>query len=147
MKKSVYKTGIISQETFVDVNTGEIVDSIIKRHGYIANNKEEFLMVYSGLLGIFMKMEQSEIRVYGYLLRYANGISFSISKSLREQMGAEIDLNERTIYNTLIVLSRKGLLFSKDGLYQLNPRFAFRGSSTERLNALKVIIELGCENC
>ena len=142
MKKSNYKIGSTSTETFVDKETGEVMGSVVKQHGYIANSKEEFLMIYSGLLGVFMKMEQSEIRVYGYLLRYANGVSFSISKSLREQMGKEIDLNERTIYNTLIVLRDKKLLFFKDGLYQLNPRYAFRGSSADRNNALKAIIEI-----
>lgn len=106
---------------------------------------DEFMMIYPDLLPIIMKMEQSEIRVYGYLLRYANGVSFSISKSLREQMGKEIDLNERTIYNTLIVLRDKKLLFFKDGLYQLNPRYAFRGSSADRNNALKAIIEIAME--
>ena len=146
MKKSNYKVGSTSTETYIDRETGEILDSFVKKHGYIANSKEEFLMIYSGIIGVFMRMEQSEIRVYGYLLRYANGVRFSITKSLRESMSKEVLLNERTIYNTLIVLRNKKLLFYKDGLYQLNPRYAFRGSSADRNNALKAIIEIAMED-
>lgn len=147
MKKSFYKTGLIKQESFVDIETGEIVGVIQKTHGYIANSKEEFLMIYSGLLGIFTGMEQAEIRVYGYLLRYANGIDFSISKALRQKMSQEIGLNERSIYNTIQSLKDKALIYENNKLFRINPRYAFKGSTSDRKDSLKAIIELGCRDC
>jgi hypothetical protein len=147
MKKSFYKTGIIREDYFLDKDTGELLGHNTKKHGYIANSKEEFLLIYSSLLGVFMRMEQTEIRVYGYLLRYANGIDFSISKALRQKMAEEIDLNERTIYNTIIILKQKNLIAENDKLYRINPRYAFKGSTVDRNNSLKAIIELGCKDC
>jgi len=147
MKKSIYKKRLTHQESFVDVETGEVVGTIQKHHGYIANSKEEFLMIYSSLLGIFTGMEQSEIRVYGYLLRYANGIDFSISKALREKMSEEINLNERSIYNTIQSLKNKKLIYENNKLFRINPRYAFKGSTSDRQDSLRAIVELGCKDC
>ena len=148
MKKSILKTGMFSTETYIDKETGEIISSNLKRHTYIANDREEFLLVYSTLLGIFMEMSQAEIRVYSYCLRFANGIKFDISKKVRINMSSEIGVNERTILNTIPLLLNKTLLV-KDiaGMYQINPRYAFRGSTSDRNKELKAIIELGCKEC
>ena len=71
-----------------------------------------------------------------------------MSKRLRVSMAGEIYLNERTIMNTLPDLLEKKVLYRHDdGLYQLNPRYAFSGSVKERNNELKVIMKLGCKDC
>lgn len=147
MKKSVYRHTSIETEKFVDVKTGEILGEAVKQHGYIANNKEEFLFLYASILGIFEKFEQSEIRVYAYLLRFAGDLFFSIDKPLRKDIGNVTNLAERTVYNTIQTLKLKGLLYEKDGLFKINPRYAFKGSTTERNAALKAIIEIGCTDC
>jgi predicted transcriptional regulator len=135
-------------KTIVDLNTAEVIGKPdIKSHGYMAGSEDEFLQIYACLLGVFYKMEQSEIRVYGYLLRYADGMRFTIGKPLRVQMSKEIDLNERTIYNTLQTLKKKLLIYEKDSLFQINPRFAFRGSRKERNGQLEAIWKLGCKDC
>ena len=72
---------------------------------------------------------------------------FTIGKALRTEIASTVGLGERTVYNTLQVLKSKALIFEKDGLYQINPRYAFKGSSLERSNRLKAIIELGCKDC
>ena len=147
MKNSIYKKGYISTESFVDVETGEILSVNSKQHGYIANSKEEFLLIYSSLLSVFIHMEQSEIRVYSYLLRYANSIEFSITKPLREKIAKETNLNERTVYNTIQSLKKKKLIIEDSKLFIVNPRYAFKGSSLERNNKLKAVIELKCRDC
>jgi predicted transcriptional regulator len=148
MKKSYPKTSYTERTDTIDKDTGEILDSTIKTHKYLANTKEEFFLMYSSVLSIFHNMEQSEIRVYGYLLNYADGREFSIDKKLRIKMGTIIGLNERTIYNTLPVLEKKNLIFKVDGLYMINPRYAFKGSTMDRNNQLlRATIELGCKDC
>jgi hypothetical protein len=147
MKKSVYKQATISKETFVDIETSEILSEVVKKHGYMANTKEEFLFIYASILGIFEQFEQSEIRVYAYLLRYAGDVMFSIDKPLRKHIGEITSLAERTVYNTIQSLKAKNLIYENEGLYMINPRYAFKGSTSDRNNALKAIIEVGCKDC
>ena len=148
MKKSFLKTQITELSTILDKDTGEVIEQTIKKHSYIANSKEDFLLLYSSILGIFQRMEQSEIRVFSYLLQYANGTKFSVNKPIRLEISKQTDLNERTVYNTIKKLEDKNLIFKYDtGAYQVNPRYAFKGSSLERNNQLKLIIELGCKDC
>ena len=148
MKKSFLKTQITELSTIIDKDTGLVIEQTIKKHSYIANSKEDFLLLYSSILGIFQRMEQSEIRVFSYLLQYANGTKFSVNKPIRLEISKQTDLNERTVYNTIKKLEDKNLIFKYDtGAYQVNPRYAFKGSSLERNNQLKLIIELGCKDC
>ena len=148
MKNSFLKKGITEVNHFIDPETGELFSSEVKEHRYLANTKEEFFLCYSALIGVFMEMNQAEIRIFGYCLRYAKGVEFDISKKLRLSMSNEININERTILNTIPSLVDKGLLYLRpDDLYQLNPRYAYQGSTVDRNNALKTIIELGCRDC
>jgi hypothetical protein len=148
MRKSILKTGTTEVNTIIDKETGEIIETSIKRHTYIADNKEIFFIGYSSLIGAFMEMSQAEIRIFGYCLRFAKGVHFDISKKIRLDISAFTGLNERTVLNTLPVLLEKGILYKhSSGLYQLNPRYAFEGSTAERSNQLKILIELGCKDC
>ena len=146
--KSTLKTRFTEVTTTIDADTGAILDSNIKHHTYLANTKEDFLLLYSAILSIFNHMEQSEIRVLSFLLQYADGTVFSVDKSIRKEIGVKTGLSERTVYNTVKVLEGKKLIFKHaTGAYQINPRYAFKGSTHERNHQLKTIIELGCTDC
>ena len=148
MKKSFLKTGLTQLHTVVDSSTGEIMDHDAKVHTYLANTKEEFMLIYSSILGIFNKMEQSEIRVFSFLLQYADGTKFGVSKSIRIEIAAATELNERTVYNTIKVLETKKLIFKlPSGAYQINPRYAFRGSTSDRNKQMEVMLKLHCSVC
>lgn len=148
MKKSFLKSSLTEVETIIDSETGEVLDQNIKHHKYLANSKEEFMLIYSSILGIFNKMEQSEIRVFSFLLQYADGTKFAVDKSIRIEIAGVTDLSERTVYNTIKVLESKHLIFKlPSGAYQINPRYAFRGSSSERNQALQAMLELHCKTC
>ncbi len=147
MKKSFIKN--ITEEVIrvIDSDSGEILSEDIRRHSYLANTKEEFFLCYASIIGIFMNMTQAEARVFGYCLRYRNA-RFDVSRNVRLSMSKEIDLNERTIMNTLPLLIEKKLLYyTEDKLYGINPRYVFYGSTKERNNSLKALIELGCKDC
>lgn len=146
MKKSYLKTAFSEKVITVDED-GVVKNETIKKHTFLAETKEEFFLGYAGLIGLFQKMNQAEIRIFGYCLNYRNA-KFDISKKVRLSMGKEIDLNERTILNTIPLLLEKKILYKyEDGLYQINPRYVFYGSSKDRNNELKTIIELGCRDC
>lgn len=145
MREAHLKPSFIEKRDVVDQSTGEILTSEVKQFNYLASTKEGFFLAYAGLLGIFMSMSQAEIRTFGYCLRFRNA-KFDITKRLRISMGDEIDLNERTIANTIPLLVSKNLLVKHtDGLYQVNPRYAYHGSSSDRNNELRLILELGLE--
>ena len=111
-------------------------------------NVEDQIKMYPEILGVFMQMEQSEIRTFGYLLRYADGTKFDISKKIRNDIAENPGLNPMTIYNIVPKLVEKKLIFKHDsGLYQINPRYAFQGSSSDRKNELKTVLELHCKDC
>jgi hypothetical protein len=142
--KSYLKTHTVEISKVVDSNTGELIDESIKRHKYLADAKDEFFLGYSALTEAFMEMSMAEIRIFGYLLRYAKGVKFDITKKLRLDISKLANLNERTILNTLpSLLEKKIILKHKSGLYQLNPLYVFIGSTSDRKKELKTIIELG----
>jgi hypothetical protein len=148
MKKPILKTSFVETTEYVDVNTGELIDTSVKKHTYLAGSEGDFFIGYAALEGALMGFTAPETRIFGYCLRFAKGIHFDISKKVRLHMSEIINVNERTILNTLPSLEEKGILYKhKTGLYQLNPRYAFRGSTSTRKGELKAIIELGCKDC
>lgn len=146
MKKSFIKKGVTEVIRDFDSSTGELVGEYKKEHHYLANSKESFFLCYSAIIGVLVEMEQSEVRVFGYLLQYADGAKIDITKKLRVEISKVTGLNERTIYNVLPSLIDKGLIFRHDeGLYQLNPRYVFKGSTDSRNKALVVALKLNCK--
>lgn len=113
--------------------TGEVVGSSLNSHYYNNRKGEKFYIMYSGIEELFMGMESSEIRVYGYLLRYSSGLTFQLNKSERLSMSEQTGLNERTIYNLIPkLLQKKILLRVKNDRFIMNPELVFYGGRDPR---------------
>jgi len=149
MKQSYLKTASTQITEVVDLETGEVVESNVKHHKYIANSKEEFLLLYVNALPIFRGISNPAKSVYAYLLEKYNAKAvFEVGSGMRGLMSKELQFANSTIANALTELVETKLLYSKaKGLYQINPRYAFKGSTADRNEALKAIIELGCKEC
>jgi len=149
MKSSYLKTGLITTENFVDASSGEIVGSNTKHHKFIANSREEFMLLYVSVLPIFIEMSGPAKTVYAYLLsNYDTGSVFEIGGGSRAYIADRLKIANSTVANALTELKEKGLIFSQvKSMYQINPRYAFKGSTSARNEALKAIIEVGCDNC
>lgn len=154
MNKSVLRTRMTEVTNIIDHSTGELLDVKIKKHSYIANSKEEFLLTYTTLIGVFQKLSTAEIRVYAYLLMcYPGDCKIVINDIIKQDISIKTELSTGSIANTLkklISTDQKTypLLYRLGrGTYQLNPRYAFKGSHLNRNKSLKTIIELGCKNC
>jgi len=147
--KSHLKTAFTEVNNHINVDTGEIVETNVKRHTYIADSKEQFLILYVNALPVFRDVSNPAKSVYAYLLEYYTAHSlFEIGGGLRSLMAKKLGFGTSTIANALTELTSVGLLYSPSkALYQINPRYAFKGSTSERNSALKAIIELGCKNC
>ena len=155
MKQQSYlKTNLTEVNNTIDKETGEVINIEIKNHKYLANTKEEFFLIYSTLIGVFQKISAAEIRVYAFLLQhYAVSGKIVINDIIRQDIVNKTGLTAGSINNAFTDLtsikniSHPLLHRLGRGTYQLNPRYAFRGSSQDRNNSLKSIIELGCDRC
>lgn len=143
------KTGMITVTEVIDKETGELIEQNIKKHTYIANSKEEFMFIYVNALPVFIGLSGPAKSVYAMLLKDYNTKSvFEIGGAMRSHIASYIGIGKSTVANAFTELVNAGFLYSQSkGLYQINPRYAFKGSTSERNDALKAIIELGCTNC
>lgn len=150
-KKSQYKTAL---ESFTQITNedGELLGTSLVKHSYIANSKESFFIGYSTMLSLFADIAGPSIKVYAFLLQhYAPGTMIAINKGLKQDIMKWIKCTgESTVSNALTELVRENLLYKREdikGVYYLNPRYAFKGSTKDRNESLKAIIELGCKDC
>lgn len=138
----------------IDAETGELIEvPVTKTVSYVAGDKDSFYLVYSKLISLILEDELSlpDVKVFAYLLKtYGVGVPIVLSKAVKEIIVEELNLKMSTINNSISSISNlpTPLLFRKaTSLYYLNPRFAIKGSSSERDTQMRVLFELGCKNC
>lgn len=149
MKESFIKTGYTETKMVVDSESGELLDVFVNSSTYLANTKEEFYLMYSSMVLILKGSSDVKMKMFAALLeRYSQGQEFSMSKSLKEVIANETGCKARSLDTAFTDLVRKNVIV-KIGkqLYKINPRHIFKGSTTNRNQALKAIIELGCRDC
>lgn len=148
-KKSYLKTSHTNTNTVVTTD-GEVVQQEIQNVKYLANTQEEFFIIYAATIGIVERgMSEAETKLYAHILQNYNvGAEIGVSKQLRINLGKRLDLNERTILNTLGMLTDKKLLYTTSkGIYKINPRYAYKGSTINRNRDLKFVLEVECPHC
>ena len=147
-KKSYLATGI-QERTIVINQDGEVLDDHVKKHTYIANSKEEFMILYVSVLPIFIDLSNPAKSTYAYLLsNYNSETIFEIGGGVRSLIAKRVGMSLSAIANGLTELKEAGLITTHSkGMYQINPRYAFKGSTHNRNKALKAIIEIGCKDC
>ena len=146
--QSYLATGM-QERTVVITPDGEVLDDYTKKHTYIANSKEEFKILYVNILPIFIDLSNPAKSTYAYLLsNYNSETIFEIGGGVRSLIAKRVGMSLSAIANGLTELKEAGLIATHaKGMYQINPRYAFKGSTHNRNKALKAIIELGCKDC
>ena len=149
MKKSTLKTSYVETQTTIDKETGEILDVTINKTSYLANTKEDFYLMYSSMVLILKGSSDVKMKLFASLLeRYSRGQEFSMSKGLKEIIAKETDCKARSLDSAFTELVRANVIVKIEAkLYKINPRNIFQGSSKNRNNQLRAIIELGCKDC
>lgn len=124
---------------------GVLVNETVKQFTYLAGTKEEFMHLYVSFFPAFLGLSAPSKTLYVYFLSNHDSLDvFEVGICSRSFISEKLGICSSAIANALTELKEKGLLFLHSrGMYQLNPRFAFKGSSNARNEALKVIIELG----
>ena len=90
-----------------------------------------------------------KMKLFAALLeRYSKGQEFSMSKALKIIIAEETGCKPRSFDTAFTWLVRQNIIV-KIGpqLYRVNPRHVFQGSSSERNNQLRAILELHCKDC
>ena len=110
---------------------------------------EEPYLIYSSMILILKGSSDVKMKLFAALLeRYSKGQEFSMSKSLKEIIAKETDCKPRSLDSAFTTLIRKNVVVKiNTQLYKINPRHVFQGSSSNRNDALKAILELGCKDC
>lgn len=149
MKKSTLKTSYVETQTTIDKETGEILDVSVNKISYLANTKEDFYLMYSSMVLILKASSDVKMKLFASLLeRYSRGQEFSMNKGLKEIIAKETNCKARSLDTSFTELVRANVIVKIEvGLYKINPRHIFQGSSINRNNQLKAIIELGCKDC
>lgn len=149
MKKSTLKTSYVETQTTIDKETGEILDVSVNKISYLANTKEDFYLMYSSMVLILKASSDVKMKLFASLLeRYSRGQEFSMSRGLKEIIAKETDCKARSLDSAFTELVRANIIVKiETQLYKINPRHIFQGSSTNRNNQLRAIIELGCKDC
>jgi predicted transcriptional regulator len=133
----------------VDRETGELIDQEVVTHKYITTDKESFYLVYSSLIGLLGEISNPAVKVLSYvLLNYKTDTQFELGATSRKMIASKMNLGASSVANALTELKTCNILYSTmKSMYQINPRYAYQGSTSDRKNAMKAIIELGCKNC
>ena len=149
MENSFLKSGKEKSTQIVNVDTGELIEEINNKSYYLANTKEEFYLMYSSMVLILKGSSDVKMKLFAALLeRYSKGQEFSMSKSLKIIIAEETGCKPRSFDTAFTWLVRQNIIV-KIGpqLYRVNPRHVFQGSSSERNNQLKAVLELHCKDC
>lgn len=148
--KSYVKTGATHIVEHVDTETGEVIDTLVNEHTYLANTKEEFWLMYSSMVLILKSSKDVRMKLFAALLeRYGKGQEFSMNKTLKEIMAKECGCSPRS-FDSAFTWLVKEFIVAKLGpqLYQINPRHVFQGSTTARNASLHATIKIkGCKSC
>ena len=149
MENSFLKAGKEESTIYVDTESGEIVGGENNKTYYLANTKEEFWLMYSSMVLILKGSSDVKMKLFAALLeRYSRGQEFSMSKSLKIIIAKETGCKPRSFDTAFSYLVKENIIVKIGAqLYKVNPRHVFQGSSSERNNQLKAVLELHCKEC
>lgn len=147
--KSYLKTVRTDTQTTIDESTGEIIDQEVIHHKVMTQDREEFYLIYASLIGLLGALSSPAVRVLSYvLLNYKPGSQFEIGGATRTIMAEKVKLSSSAIVKGLAELVEENVLYSPSrSMYIINPRFAFKGSTSDRSKGIRALIELGCTEC
>lgn len=146
MRKGFLKRSVTEHKMVVDKDSGELLEEDVKIVKYLANSKEQFFLVYASLLGLLQEMSAPEVKVYSYILEhYMSESLIPLPKGMKLMMAEKLKLQLGTVNNAITKLNDKKLIYSPQrGIYKINPRYAFKGSTKDRNTMLKFVLEVEC---
>ena len=135
--------------TTTDVETGEVVDTNIKKIDILIN-PDDFCLVYSGFWNVLLDytLSKADVEMFAYLIHnYSDGTPFSITSYTKEEIAKKSKKSVTTYNNSTRCLLKNNLIYSVKGkVYKINPKYAFNGSSKNRHKAVIEMLSI-CKDC
>jgi hypothetical protein len=142
------KTDIVTNN-YIDSQTGELLDveTEIKHHKIIVDDKESFGMMYATVLGALYKLNGSCIKVLMYCSinsKYNTNV-IVLNSYFCEEIGRTTGLSVSAVKNAIVTLKKEKFLFRvAQGTYKINPNYFWKGQSKDRAKAKKFLFEIEC---
>lgn len=133
MKTTRRKVRVIGKETYINQNTGEIVEmNVIEEQERDAN----FHKIWIGHIVQALEMVgNKKLKVVTYIMDNLNSENLFIMT--QREMEKNLKISLKTISETMRALQEANFLKIKQaGVYQVNPNVMFKGSKGKRLNVL-----------
>jgi hypothetical protein len=151
MKLVTTKTDKVVNNYF-DNTTGELIDVDIeqKEQSIIVDDEPNFAMIYTKIIGLIDGLDNTSIKVlmWGILNCNYNTNIVSFTKPMCEMIGQEYNLKYGSIKNAISKLATKQVLIAMgSGMYRINPRYAWKGGSSERKKTMKYVLTIECPTC
>lgn len=145
-----YKGTVVNN--FIDPETGELLDTEVdvKTKTILVETKEQFAFTYSSIIGALKNLTGADIKLLTYICLKAeyNTNIVVLIKPFLLKLSEEVDLSVETLKASVTNLKRQGVIIPLgSGAYRINPRYYWRGDSTERKNKLKFVLEVECPTC
>ena len=134
---------------FIDFETGEIIESNTNGNTILVGSEEEFYLMYASLVINFLAASNDPaVKLFsGLIKRYSAGQEFELSGYLKGVIAEETNGNVKSFNNAVTKLKRlKAITEIVPKIYKINPRFIFKGSSSQRKKNLMAILEF-CPDC
>lgn len=151
MKLKKVKTDVVVNN-FIDENTGEVLDTdiSIKHHKIVVEDNESFFWTYLGAISLIDDLDKVSIKVLYYCNINAqwNTNMIALTKPVLLDIEKKIGLKYQTVRNAISKLKKLNILIDLgSATYRINPRYYWKGNSSDRLKTMKYVLEVECEFC
>lgn len=150
MKTIKVKTNLITNN-FIDASTGELLETEmdVKHQKIVINDKRDFVNMSIPILGMIDGLDNTTIKVLIWCALNAeyNRNIVNLTKPMCDEITKEFKISYQTIKNSITKLSKKKALIPLgSGTYRVNPRYFWKGATSEKLKTMKYILEMECPN-
>lgn len=151
MKIIKVKTNVVTNN-FIDTESGEIIDTEqeVKNHKIVVDSKRDFIMLSFAVLGILDGLDKTTIQILVWCSLNAeyNSNIVNLTKPMCMRITKDQGFAYQTIKNSIGKLSKKKILIMLgSGTYRVNPRYFWKGQTSEKLKAMKYILDVECPKC
>lgn len=153
--KAYQKTVDKTNNNYIDSETGEILERVVHTNKIVIDKTKFFLAFYTLLPKLRDKnVGKTAISLYCSLLeKYDPGVTFRLSSNTKLELLELMEstsTNYRSVDNAMKSLINADLVLKKldkegnvvKGDYVINPSYAFKGSNSDRLKSISLIMDM-----